>query len=70
MWARASASSGSMWTNCDEVQQAVHPSQGTADSSPSRIAPSTEPSQAEKSPASTSPSSPSDLRTLRIVRTG
>ena len=30
MRARVSASSGPMWMNCDDVQQAVHPPHGTS----------------------------------------
>jgi hypothetical protein len=31
MCASVSTSSGAMWTNCDDVQHAVHPSHGTSD---------------------------------------
>src|SRR5438067_1040026 len=51
MWARASVSSGSMWTNCDDRQQAVHVPQGTSASCSPRSAACMPSSHVEKSPA-------------------
>ena len=64
MWASVSASSGSMGTNCDDVQQAVQPSHGTSEPCSPRIASCTCWSQAEKSPASSSASSRPSLRSM------
>ena len=47
-------SSGSMWTNCDEVQQAVQPPHGTSDPFSPRIAPFIWVTQDAKSPAAKS----------------
>src|SRR6202011_1113700 len=49
-----SVSSGPMWMNWDEVQQAVQPSHGTSDPRSPRIAPCISTIQVENSPASRS----------------
>src|SRR5437763_1491976 len=51
MRASVSVSSGSMWTNCDDVQQAVQAPQGTAAAAPSRSAATMAASHGAKSPA-------------------
>lgn len=51
MWESVSISSGSMWMNFDEVQQAVQPPHGTSDPFSPRIAPCVSITHDEKSPA-------------------
>src|SRR2546426_5820693 len=55
MWERVSVSSGPMWMNCDEVQQAVQPSHGTSAPCSPRMAPCIATTHEEKSPAARSP---------------
>lgn len=52
--ASVSVSSGSMWTNCDEVQHAVQPAHGTSDAFSPRIAPCISVTHDAKSPAAKS----------------
>src|SRR5689334_14152711 len=51
MWASASASSGPMWTNCEERQHAVQPSHGTRDACSPASAPRSSSIHDERSPA-------------------
>ena len=51
MNARVETSSGSMWTNCDEVQHAVHVPQGTSESASPRSAACIPSSHCPNSPA-------------------
>ena len=57
MWASVSVSSGAMWTNWDDVQQAVQPAHGTSESWVPARAACIPASQDEKSPASRASSS-------------
>src|SRR5262249_9583137 len=67
MWASVSASCGPMCTNCDDLQHAVHPPQGTSEPPRPSIASLTWASQAEKSPAgSSSLMAPSTVRRTRL----
>ena len=51
MWASVSVSSGPMWTNCDDVQQAVQPPHGTSEPAHPGGRVCIPASQAEKPPA-------------------